>query len=289
VIHDIGYRHYEGPRLGRGHAIAALFVHSLRAAFGIGRPLKSKLVPFALLTIIAAPGVIDAAIVTLLPLPPISYLRYPYLLQVALMVFVAAQAPQLVTSDRRFRVLPLYASRPLERDDYVWAKLAAFASAIMIVLALPMLILYAAIVLGHTHRIGDVTSETERLLMGLTGAAAYAIVLAALALTISAFTRVRAFAIIAVVGVFLVTGAIVTAVIAITQGATQDTTRTIAALLGMLSPFTLVDGFVSWMFRASPASQIDPSGFGWLYAVTAAALIAATTAILLFRYRSTDG
>jgi ABC-2 type transport system permease protein len=246
-------------------------------------------VPFGLLAIIAAPGAIDAAIVTLLPLQPLSYLSYPYLLQVALMVFVAAQAPQLVTSDRRFRVLPLYASRPLERDDYVWAKLAAFATAIMIVLALPMLVLYAALVLGHTHRIGDVTSETERLLMGLTAAAAYAIVLSALGLAISAFTRIRAFAIIAVVGVFLVTGAIVTSVIGITQGATQDSTRTIAALLGLLSPFTLVDGFVAWMFRASPTSQIDANGFGWLYAVVAAALAATTTAILLLRYRRTDG
>ena len=37
VIHDIGYQHYEGPRLGRAAIIRALGWHSLRSAFGIGR------------------------------------------------------------------------------------------------------------------------------------------------------------------------------------------------------------------------------------------------------------
>ncbi|HLQ49004.1 MAG TPA: ABC transporter permease, partial [Candidatus Dormibacteraeota bacterium] len=36
-IYDIGYRRYEGPRLGRAHAIRSLFFHSLRSTFGIGR------------------------------------------------------------------------------------------------------------------------------------------------------------------------------------------------------------------------------------------------------------
>jgi ABC-2 type transport system permease protein len=34
VIHDIGYRHYDGPRLGRPYAIRSLYLHNLRAAYG---------------------------------------------------------------------------------------------------------------------------------------------------------------------------------------------------------------------------------------------------------------
>ena len=45
VIHDLGYRHYDGPRLGRGAIIRALYWHSLRSAYGIGRGAKAKIVP----------------------------------------------------------------------------------------------------------------------------------------------------------------------------------------------------------------------------------------------------
>src|SRR5207302_1090509 len=128
VIHDIGYRHYDGPRLGRPHSFLALYVHSLRGVFGLGRPTRWKVVPFVLFGVICAPAVISAAIAALTPLQPIAYTSYAYFLQLAIVLFVAAQAPQLITSDLRFRVLPLYFSRPLERNDYVWAKLAALGS-----------------------------------------------------------------------------------------------------------------------------------------------------------------
>ena len=41
VIHDIGYRRYTGPRLGRAQIARALYWHSLRSAFGIGRGDKA--------------------------------------------------------------------------------------------------------------------------------------------------------------------------------------------------------------------------------------------------------
>ena len=47
-IYDIGYRRYEGPRLGRGHAIRSLFTHSLRSTFGIGRGGRAKIAPIIL-------------------------------------------------------------------------------------------------------------------------------------------------------------------------------------------------------------------------------------------------
>ena len=36
-IYDLGYRRYEGPRLGRSHAIRALVIDSFRTTYGIGR------------------------------------------------------------------------------------------------------------------------------------------------------------------------------------------------------------------------------------------------------------
>ena len=45
VIHDLGYQHYDGPRLGRPAIVRALAWHSLRSAFGLGRGARAKIVP----------------------------------------------------------------------------------------------------------------------------------------------------------------------------------------------------------------------------------------------------
>src|SRR6187455_729728 len=45
TIHDLGYRRYEGERVGPAGAFFALYMQGLRAMFGIGRPVKAKIVP----------------------------------------------------------------------------------------------------------------------------------------------------------------------------------------------------------------------------------------------------
>ena len=45
VIHDLGYRGYDGPRLGRAQIVRALTWHSFRSAWGIGRGVKGKIIP----------------------------------------------------------------------------------------------------------------------------------------------------------------------------------------------------------------------------------------------------
>ena len=60
VIHDIGYRHYQGPRLGRAAIIRALGWHSLRSAFGIGRGAKAKIIPVIAFVLICVPAVVNA-------------------------------------------------------------------------------------------------------------------------------------------------------------------------------------------------------------------------------------
>ncbi len=60
VIHDIGYRHYDGPRLGRAGIVRALGWHSLRSAFGIGRGAKAKIIPVIAFVIMCVPAVVNA-------------------------------------------------------------------------------------------------------------------------------------------------------------------------------------------------------------------------------------
>ena len=41
AIHDIGYRHYDGARLGASYIRRSLFVETLRGAYGLGRSARS--------------------------------------------------------------------------------------------------------------------------------------------------------------------------------------------------------------------------------------------------------
>jgi len=279
-IHDIGYRHYEGPRLGRGRAVVALYLQGLRAVFGLGRPARYKVVPFLLLGIICAPAVISAAVAALTPLQPIAYASYAYYLQLPVMLFVAAQAPQLVTGDLRFRVLPLYFSRPLERSDYVWARVGSLATALLVVLGIPLAIIFLAALLGHVHSWNDAWSETRRFLVGVGGAAVLALVLAALGLAIASLTRVRAFAIAAVIGVYLVSSTVVATVLGVTHGT--------AAVAGLFTPFQLLDWFQAWALRVTPVARPGPGEAGPLYGVAVVLLPAGCLAALLLRYRRAE-
>lgn len=282
VIHDIGYQHYEGPRLGVWQAALALYAYSLRRAFGIGRPFTSKLVPFLLFAIACLPAVVSGAVTAILHLPPIPYANYVSFLQLVFVLFLADQAPLAITSDIRFRVLPLYFSRQLDRSQYVWAKLAALTTVMLLVIGTPMVIIFLSVLLALTGSVDDAVRAAGHLLAGLGGALVDAAFLAALGLAITSFTRRRAFAVLAVIGVYLVA----TGVGNVLEGELRGSVA--AAAAGLLSPFELLSAFQSWLFHGAVGSSRNLTSFanGWLYGVTVAAVLAASIAILHWRYRS---
>jgi ABC-2 type transport system permease protein len=62
-------------------------------------------------------------------------------------------APELVGRDQRNHTLPLYFSRPLLRNDYIFAKMAALSSALLIMALVPQ----AAIFVGNAMAKSDPT------------------------------------------------------------------------------------------------------------------------------------
>ncbi len=115
VIHDIGYRHYTGPRLGRPGIVRALVWHSLRSSVGIGRGAKAKIIPVIAFVAMCLPAVVNAVSVAEGGHRLVPYDTYIFQLRVLIMIiFVAAQAPELVSRDLRSHVLPLYFSRPMQ-------------------------------------------------------------------------------------------------------------------------------------------------------------------------------
>ena len=151
TIYDIGYRRYEGPRLGRGGAVGAVVGAGVRAVFGFGRSGRSKIIPWGAVILAVMPAVVAVAIRVLAGeiIPDIySYDNYLWQIGGLFGIFLAAQAPELVVNDIRYRVLPLYFSRPMSRFDYVGSKLAALALGLLSLTLAPLLILFLGRVLS---------------------------------------------------------------------------------------------------------------------------------------------
>jgi len=282
AIHDIGYRHYDGPRLGLAAIRRSLAVHSLRADFGLGRSGRSKVMPILLLVVILLPALVIAAIVALTDADklPVRYTSYAVNLQVVVTVFLAAQAPQSVSRDLRFNVVSLYFSRPLTRRAYVDAKLAAMSAAVFVLLALPLLLLFGGALLAGMPLWTNLRGLGE----GLLGGALLAVLLASLGLTVAAFTPRRGIGVAAIGASLLVLAAVggIVAGIARDQGS-----RTGAGWAGLLSPYSLVDGVQVWLFGTPSATVAGPPGHagGPVFALVTAAVVAVCYLLLLRRYR----
>jgi ABC-2 type transport system permease protein len=289
VIHDIGYRGYEGERLGRGFIARSLFLHSLRGAYGLGRSAKSKVLPMLLFAVMCLPALVMAIVMIVTSEPVLPYTRYAVVLQAALTIFLAAQAPQSVSRDLRFKTVPLYFSRPLERIDYVAAKYAALAAALFVLLAVPLLIMYAGALLGGF----PFGPQTGDLALGMVGAALFALVLAGVGLVIASLTGRRGFGVAGIITVLALSYAVVSSV----QGAlafsgpngtaVSSSAETAAEWIGLFSPITLVDGVQVWALGAETSSVVGPpDGLGGVvFLVVTLALVAGCVGLLMLRYR----
>ncbi|WP_116949749.1 ABC transporter permease [Jiangella endophytica] len=285
VIHDIGYRKYDGPRLGRARVTRALYAHSLRGAYGLGRSARAKVLPMLLLGVMALPAFIIAVITNVtsditggLPLP---YSRYVMVTMPILAIFLAAQAPASLSRDLRFKTVPLYFSRPMERSDYVLAKYGALATAVFLLLTLPLLIMYVGALLAEL----PAGEQTGDLLLALLGAAVFAVVFAGIGLVIASLTPRRGFGVAAIITVLALSFAAVSALQGIIRYEVGD--ADLAGWLGLLSPATLVDGFQTWVLDASSSSVAPPPGAagGVVYVLVTFAVIGACWALLNLRYR----
>jgi ABC-2 type transport system permease protein len=276
VIHDIGYRGYDGPRLGRAYAMQSLFTQSLRGAWGIGRGAKAKLVPFGMLALVLLPALVWSAVGNQLNRRLVEYVDFPITLQMPIIIFLAAQSVELLSRDLRFTVLPLYFSRPLRRDDYVWAKLAAMTAALAMLMIAPIVLAYLVAAFDGNNDT-TVWDETTAAFGGVLASLLYAVVLAALALVIAAFAAKRVYTIGAIVALFVISSV----VSGIVEGLSENETSELA---GLLTPFRLLGGTFAWL-RGQQTELSNTGGSGWLYGLTTAALLTLCVGLLLARYR----
>jgi len=286
VIHDIGYRPYSGPRLGERAVAKALFVTGLRNCYGLGRSARSKVLPMGLLGLMLLPALILVGVLVqlknLLGLDRqiVAYSTYPITTQLLISVFVASQAPALISRDLRFRTITLYLARPARRTTYVLVRLASLTAATFGLIAAPILLLYVGGLLADL----PVGRETELVLGALVGALLLAACLSSLAALVSALTIRRGLAVAAVIVVLLVSYTVVS----IIQGISAETGHeTVGEVAGLFSPYTLTNGVQVFLFDSPVATEAPPTGdgIGLLYLAVTGIYILGATGAMLARYR----
>jgi ABC-2 type transport system permease protein len=262
-IYDLGYRSYDGPRLGRVHAIRSLFTHTLRSSFGIGRGGRAKIAPLTLGFIVCIPAVaIIAAQALLRQVPagrgiegalPIRYDTYAGTIGIFVILFCAAQAPDHFGRDQRWSLLSLYFSRALRRTDYVLARLGGFMVAVFLIGLLPLVLLFLGQVLLATDIPKGLADETPPLAKAALQAAFTAALLGGLSMTIAAFTPRRAYAVSGIIALFIVPN--IVAGIVIGFGSVD-----IGRWLVLLSPTAVLDGTNAFLFGVSLPRQLEDVG-----------------------------
>jgi ABC-2 type transport system permease protein len=311
VIHDLGYRRYDGPRLGRLQVIRALYWHSLRSSFGIGRGAKAKIIPIIAFIIICLPAIVSAISIDRGGQRLYPYDTYLFPVRVLVMtIFIAAQAPELVSRDLRSHVLPLYFARQMRRLDYPIAKIAAFITACLVMLEVPLVILYVGTIAQEKgiHAGHNIWLETRAFIPGLLVGLMWAILLATVSLFLASLTGRRAYATGMIAIYFFFSWVLAqlifkvvrqTAVAHAINAQTSGTATRVAPsgriltfvptngqrLPGLLSPFTTLDGVRQWLGGTSPGPLAPPGNFGVLYGLVFLVLLAASLGGLAARYR----
>jgi len=287
VIHDLGYRPYGGPRLRAGEVAWSFFVTGLRNTFGLGRSGRSKVLPMSMLALIVLPALILVGVLVQarkaldLDSQIVSYSSYPLVTQLLISIFVASQAPALISRDLRFRTITLYLARPMRRSVYVLVRLASLTAATFLLIAAPLVLMYVGGVLADL----PLGRETGRFLGGLLGALLLAALLSGLSALVAALTVRRGMAVAAVIVVLLVSYTVVVAIQGISWSTGHDRVGEVA---GLFSPYTLVNGVQHFLFDVTSGTRTPPegTGMGLLYIAVVLLTVLGAIGALVARYRS---
>jgi ABC-2 type transport system permease protein len=292
-IYDLGYRHYEGKRHGRAYAALSLYLESLRSVWGFGRPARAKAAPLIIAGLYAFPAAIQLAFSSVLAQQiaegqSVSLFTYDnYFVQFGffMILFLVAQAPELVCRDQRYQVLPLYFTRALRRSDYALAKLGALATGLFVALLIPAIVLFIGDVLMKSDTLAALGSEWQKALPILPASAVVALGMASISLALSSFSPRRAYAAIGLLAYFLLMEAVPAAIWAIGHGSRVSWDWSDKLLL--LAPSTTLGAAGHWFFGSGVGlgSEFSVSLSSADFLLAAIATVLVFSGVLLFRYR----
>jgi ABC-2 type transport system permease protein len=290
-IYDLGYQGYDGPRLGRAAVARGLLRRSLAEAYGIGRGGRAKIAPFIFLGLALLPAVLAVGITALATqvggddigdvASPIRHETYQGLTSALVMLFCAAQAPELFGRDQRYGVLPLYFSRVLTRTDYALARAGGLFLAVLLIVLLPQVVLTIGAALGSADPVQGLRDDAEAIPRYLVVGVLSSALLAGIAAVIAAWTPRRAYATAAIIATFIVPPIIVAITSELSAG---DLSR----ILVLVSPGDIIDGLNAAIFGTIPdnpaVAAADLPDIAFIGAAIVGSVLA--VAIVLRRYQT---
>jgi ABC-2 type transport system permease protein len=280
VIHDLGYRHYDGVREGTATIARTLFATGLRHAYGLGRSGKSKVMPFILLAMSVLPALIVVGVVVLTGLDslPVSYADYTNQTQLLVSLFAAAQAPVLFSRDLRHRSIVLYLARPLPGAVFALVRWLSLTVAVWLFMAVPTILLFVGAMLSGL----DKSDQATALLKAVVLQTLLALLIAGITGLISSVSLRRGFAVVGSVMALIVLTGVITAVQAIAADQDADSVST---AVGLFSPWSLYTGLAdAWDAGVDTFVPVD-GAWALAYVLVAMLLVAGCLLGLVARFR----
>jgi ABC-2 type transport system permease protein len=282
-IYDLGYRPYEGKRLGHSQRILALYVFSLRAIFGLGRSAMSKVFPIGLALLALTPAAVQLAVAAIAPVEvdvvrPENFFSF---VQIVVALFCAVAAPEITGRDQRNHTLPLYFSRAISRADYVAAKAGALFTALLIVLIVPQVTLFLGNAVSTEDLVGYLSDNAGLIPPILASSVVIGLFMTGVSLAIASQTPRRPLATGAVIAYFVIASAIGSVLI-------QTTTGDARGYMALISPFNVLYGAVHWLFDATPEADTDLARAnlaGGYYFLAAVVYTIASLGVVFRRYQ----
>lgn len=292
IIYEQGYRRYEGAYRGRGYAIWSLWFADFKRALGIGKSWQYKTILgiiFAITFAITLFFYFMDFIVGLGTSTP-SALTNPHSalfdgMSLILLILSAMVAPDLLCSDRKFKVLSLYLVRPIELYDYLLAKAGAIFGVLLLASLVPQLGILLAKAFTARDAVQYISEHTRDLGALFVSSLIYAVFYASFAMAASSLTPQRAHATGAIITVPIVLGFIALFLIASTKSSYWQ----------LLDLDSLPSGLKNALFGVSYFAQdarvtineqavpLEPLAW-WIYLVALGAVVAFSLSIVLFSY-----
>ncbi len=179
-IYDRGYRVYDGPRTGVTSARRSVVAVSIQRALGLRRKFRFKVVPTITIFVAFAPALVFVGLAVVVPSEIVEGLVVDFgglfaLTSIAVILFTAFVAPELLINDRRSGMFGLYMASPLGRSHYIVAKLLSLVIVICTVTLLPavfLLIGYIVVGIGPDG-FGNTIADLLRILVSGTSIALF--------------------------------------------------------------------------------------------------------------------
>jgi ABC-2 type transport system permease protein len=279
-IRDVRYGRYTGERRGQLASVMSLARWGALRSLGARRGWKAKAVPITLILLAVAPAVIvlgvralfaDQTGIDLTEALPFS--GYQAIIGVVILLFAGITTPELLCPDRRDGTLQLYFSTAVSRGQYLAGRVIGAIVPLLLVTMVPMLVLYAGILVFEEHPVGYLQDHWAELPRIVAAGVILAVYYGLIGLAVSSLTGRRAFAI----GGYLLLLVAPTVLSGLLQEAFTG-----AEELDLIALSTLPIGFAGEIF---PDARDDiPNSFGE-YAIAYLVAVGVAVIVLLRRYR----